>query len=143
MANLPALSKKVPARLTEFGEPMKRSGGELRGALPIVPTKIPEDPLRQELARIEVNIGFPGKTIRGKELSDEEYRKYKEIAGQETETILKRVVLHPRYNKLRDSAKKALIDKAINKARKTAKSKFFRWLKESGINLSEWINENK
>jgi len=141
-ANLPGLSKKVPARLTQFGAPAERPGGKPRGALPIVPTKIPEDPLREELARLEVNIGFPGQKIMEKKLSDEEYRKYKEIAGKETETILKRVVFSDGYKKLEDKVKKAIVDKAIDRARKIARMKLFRWLKENNL-LGKWKNKNR
>jgi len=144
ISNIPGLSKKVPARLTQFGEEMERPGGRLRGILPIVPTEIPKDPVRKELARLEIDIGFPTGTIKGRNLSEDEYRKYKELAGKETETILTRVINHSRYEALNDKAKKDLIGKAINKARENARLKLFRWLKQETPDIFKaWADEEE
>ena len=128
ISNIPFASETMPKRQTALGTEIERSGGRLRGILPIVPMKKTDDPVYQELDRLDRAIGFPSKTIQetifkdGKlqkvevKLNQNEYRQYLKLVGESKRDRLERLFQAPLYTVLKDEGKLELIDRVLQSA---------------------------
>ncbi|GAG18216.1 unnamed protein product, partial [marine sediment metagenome] len=81
--------------------------------------------LNEELNRLKATMGFPSTSAFGKELSNKEYKKLREISGKMIADILTGVISEPEYNQLTDYQKKQLINKVVDKVKTKAKGKLF------------------
>lgn len=116
-SSLPGVSKRLPERLTQFGEPQTRTTGE-RMAEVLSPVRIKHqstDPVYQELDRLRV--GLPNSRTKVYEAGKSRPTTPEERHAETTSTgpILKRAyeatINNPRYADLPDETKRALLEK--------------------------------
>jgi len=109
------------ARLNNFGEEIKLPGSWLRQWLPFKWSDTTNDPIEQELERLDQYPGLPSKevTIAGEkhELPDELWREYAILYGVTTKEAIGRVMGGRRYARLSDAQKSKVLDRAIRRAR--------------------------
>lgn len=128
-AQIPGLSKEVPARLDVFGNTKEKPGGSIGAVSFVKPTKETSDALTKELETTGVRIGFPQRTVNGEKLNDEQYRDYLEESGQAIRTVMERIIKMPGYQKLSLKQRKVVLDKVVDdvssKVRKAVRQKRF------------------
>jgi hypothetical protein len=114
MAGLPGLSQNVPARLDAFGEDVQR---ESPAWLPINVTTEKDTPLNRELARLDIDVGFVGDSIRGMPLNRGEQAEYQRAVGKARKQLLEQLVSHDAYQRADDATRAKMMEAAIVKAR--------------------------
>lgn len=123
-ARLPFASQNLPARLDEFGHVVERRRSGLDAISPLQPTRIgPTDPVRAELDRDGVALGFVSEVIGGVKLNDTESRQYLEMAGNDAYAALTILFSSPEYRAAADKRERdRLRDRAINVVRGRARA---------------------
>jgi hypothetical protein len=121
--NIPGLSKQVPAKLTAFGEEVKRTSPSYSpiNVAPASPTVV-----TNELNRLEINVGFVGDTIsmgtgKSLDLTREEQRAYQIIAGRQAKQNVYKLITSAIYIDMTDDQRTNEIGKAVNDAREYAR----------------------
>lgn len=120
-SNIPGMSQNVPARMNNFGEDQMQPGS------PVNPYKYQQandSPLETELARLRVEPGATGKTLRGIDLTRQENADYHRMSGQMVKERLQRAMADPRYAGSSEAQKAKVLQTAIDHA-KTAAQKAF------------------
>jgi len=129
-AGLPVVSKKVPARLTAFGEEAQRQSPAWS---PIQVSTSRDNPVDAELGRLGFNIGFVGTTIDNKKLTREQQDEYQREAGAAVRLALDELVRRADYRRKNDAGKEKAIEKARDDARDLVRSRLKRkWGNELG-----------
>lgn len=129
---IPGLSNSLPPRRNLWGEPIYLQGGLGPDLIsPIYTSTMKLDPVSQELVRLELPVGMPGKTIEGVPLDPHEYDAYvvlqgaKPILGDMTLkqrlTDLMQSDLYKRSSDGKDGGKKVLIQQWVSTYRDRAK----------------------
>ena len=119
-SQVPGLSRRVPARLTAFGEEAKR---ETPAWSPIVVSPAHQDAVDAELERLGINIGFVGETIGGVPLTREQQYAYQQLAGQMVKKALARLVQRGYYKGASDDRKEYQIRRAVDAQRAAARKR--------------------
>lgn len=123
-----ALSQTLPfgttlaePRLNVWGEEIVLPGGPLRQWLPYKWSAETDDPLENELWRLEIYPGMPSPniTIRGEKvrLPEKVYREYVQSFGKRLHSYLSEAIKKRPYLQKSDSEKKEYIEKVIRKIR--------------------------
>jgi len=125
---VPWLSQEVPPIRNVWGEKAEREGG-LGGVLtPVRTTTAREDPVDQEIKRIDYEMGFPAKDPRGFKLDAWHYDMYHAMTGSKIKQALDRLIQNPDYKRSPDSIKKKAIKNIVEVIRD-------RWKKEMLFNV--------
>jgi len=115
-SQIPFLSRWLPPRLTQFGQPLTRPGGLGASLLnPATATKATPDAVTQELDRLNVYPGMPGKNLTiGKQKvtrSPAELNQTLQQFGPILQDVLGRTIQSPGYQALDDDQKKLALEK--------------------------------
>ena len=166
-ARLPGYSSTVPARRNIWGEKI-----ELEGALgpdmisPFYTSTEIEDPVTDEMLRLEISVGMPPKHVfgtrptdspfaapdprRGVELLPEEYDRYVELAGKELKIgglglhdKLKQMINSESYKGKSDLLKQSLIQRTFSIYREAAQQKLLQEFPELQDAVREKIQERR
>jgi len=125
-ASVPGLSQNLMPRLNVFGAETRR---ESPAYLPVEARLARNDPVDNELARLNVNIGFAGNSIRNVALSRDEQQAYQRLRGTKLKEMLDRVVASPIYQNLDDTSKAAVLERA---GQRVANAAGLEYLKQLG-----------
>lgn len=117
-AGIPILSQEVKPRLNIFGEPSIRQTPAIS---PISISKEQESLLNTELNKHQVNIGFVGESINGVKLTDDQSRKYQEIAGPLVKAAIIHAIESEDYKGLSTEDAKSALESAASKAKAQAR----------------------
>ena len=122
---LPGLSQQVPPRLTAFGEEARR---ESPAWSPISITPEKQSAIDTELGRLDVDVGFVGKSIAGLALSRERQQEYQQNAGQIVKLALNELFTSNSYQALNDLEKEKAIERTVANIRdKVREALLKRW----------------
>jgi len=100
-SRIPGWSQTLSARLNFWGQPITLSGGLGPDIIsPIYSSYSKDDPVANELIRLEYYPAMPQRSIQGKDIPDDLYWNYVEMAGKPAHTALQRLVTSPGYRKL-------------------------------------------
>ena len=127
-SNIPGLTGRVPERVTAFGETPERPSPAL---FPVQISRESQSAVDAELERLNIEVGFVGKTIGGQQLTRSQQLQYQTIAGQETLRRLEVLVSKSSFQRLSDEDKETTIEKRIGDAREEARKQMLRIMKES------------
>jgi hypothetical protein len=119
-SNVPGLSTSVQPRIDRFGEDVQRPGGARAAVDPFNVSGAVNDPVASELSRLGIRLSLPTDNITlpaGVQLSDEDALTLRRGKGQAVRNALERLVADPRYQRLPDLAQKAMLERAIRRAR--------------------------
>jgi hypothetical protein len=131
-ARIPGLSDTLPPRRNLWGEPIMLEGGLGPDLIsPIYTTTKKLDAVAQELARLEIPVGMPGKNIDGVPLNPQEYDAYVVLQGahpiigdmtlrQRLEDLM-RSDIYQRSSDGKDGGKKVLIQTWVSRYRDMAR----------------------
>ena len=124
-SRIPGFSQDLPARLNLWGEPIILSGGLGPDIIsPIYSSFSNNDPVSNELVRLDYSPSMPQRSIGGKEIPQDLYWKFVERAGKPAHRALERLVTSPEYRKLDKypSLQIAEIEKFIGITRSNARA---------------------
>jgi len=115
---IPGLSKTLPAAIDITGKPVKREGGPIWQM--IVPATIStekDNPVLNELNRLNVSMGMPSKTTKAGKM---EPGKYARMTSQEWDYISRQIsstISQPFYRKISDEVKTRILKSIISRQR--------------------------
>tara|TARA_R110000824_G_scaffold154066_2_gene325963 strand:+ start:965 stop:4102 length:3138 start_codon:yes stop_codon:yes gene_type:complete len=124
MSGLPVLSERVQPRMTAFGEPVQRLGGEgvggffYRKSWPIKSSPEVRDPIADELSRLGVRVGLPSPrlTLPGDmKLTREEETRLMQAKGTRLREAFERFIQNPVYSQLPDNSRRRVLEKMKRK----------------------------
>jgi len=118
-SRIPGVSKSIRPRLDTFGEPIRKKG-ILNRVSPFPVTKFEEDPVAQEMIRLDVGIAQQGRRLRTIPLSKDERFDINRIAGPIAKDVLDVVVNNQQYKKAPDEVKAKVLNKIIRKSKSGA-----------------------
>lgn len=118
-ANIPGLSQQVREKLDLFGDPVQKKGNAFERILSPVPTsEVINNPIINELERLGVKVGIPGK-VQGKvSLNSDEYYVLRRTTGQTLKAALTVLINSDRYKQMADSQKTKAVEEIIDEAKK-------------------------
>ena len=112
-AQLPGISRTIPAKRNIFGEAIKRTGGLSGAVADIFPKFTPStDPLREELRNIKVTIQPISRVVDGVRLNAEQYENLQIIAGKKFKEKMELILNQPGYEEVPNAAKEQAIKKS-------------------------------
>lgn len=114
MAKIPWLSRELMPHRDVFGEPMASH-------TPITVSKVNNDPVIQEMLRMQVWPHEVGKTIRGVKLTEQQYDDYARIAGKNAKQQLDNLVLRPNWQQIPGHLRRQIMQKTVTGAREQAR----------------------
>ncbi|MCJ7791869.1 MAG: hypothetical protein MUP49_05635 [Dehalococcoidia bacterium] len=118
-SGIPGLSWRVPPKLNVFGETTER---QTPWYSPINITTEDNSRLNIELNKHDINIGFVGDSINNVKLTDDQQRKYQELAGTMSKVSILSLINSPEYKEMTDVEQKSAIQSASNAAREDART---------------------
>lgn len=122
-SRIPGLSTSLLPRRDIWGEPIRREGGLGPDRLsPIYLTAIKSDFISREMLRLGVWKSQPARSIRGVELTDEQYGRFQQTSGRLTRQALSTVVGRPGWDQIPAYAQANLINRLFDRARESARS---------------------
>jgi len=114
-----------PVRSPYTGEPIVREGGLGPDILsPVYTSTVKDNPVAKMAEELGVKVSKPQRKIMDIELSDAQYDKYSELTGRYVKNSLDMLVRNPGFNNMPAWARKEYMEKAVNRARKTARTEF-------------------
>lgn len=120
---IPGKSQDVPVRRSIWGEPIKLEGSLGPDMLsPIYTSRVKNDPVNQELIKLEIWPAALDRKIRGVELKPDQYDAYQRVAGRLSKTTLDQIVKQPAWLQLPDYARREVIVNTIQNTRETARN---------------------
>lgn len=132
---LPGIGRELQPRVSRFGEPVRRVGGEgLRGALqrkswPISISPEVRDPMDAEISRLGVRIGEPSPrlTLRGDmKLTRDEETRLMQTKGRRLRETLERFMTSDRYQRLSDEQRRTVIERLKDRTNTRSNDQFRR-----------------
>ena len=129
MARIPGLSSDLPPRRNIFGEAIYLEGSLGPDWVSPLWTKTPKNnPVAQELIRLEASISMPEREIRGAELTPQQYDEFAELSGRIATNAARSVISTPFYrnlnqavgDKVADIQRLEMLKKIFSTARTTA-----------------------
>lgn len=104
-AKIPGWSKDLPARLDLFGEPVIYQGGLGPDIMsPIYTSSMKDDPVRDEIARLEVPIAYIAKSLDGIELDSQQHHDLSKFSAEGLHDALEKEMNSYEYvNRLTDN----------------------------------------
>jgi hypothetical protein len=125
-ARIPGMSKDLLPRRDIWGKEIERAGTAItRLASPVPYSEAKQGKADKELVRLDLHPSAPGKTIRGIELTPQEYDAYSEQAGKEARRRVENYVNGSSYPLIKDEIKKMVITRMIDVSRQATGSKIF------------------
>jgi hypothetical protein len=129
MNRLPGLRQELPEKLNALGETSTYQNNGVIGALldPTNPSRPTDDPLIQELSRVEYNLNRVGKTLAlddekgADKLTPELRREYQRRAGLYIKDFLPKVISSSAYQSATTEQQNYLVESAVNKAKAKAR----------------------
>lgn len=119
IAQIPVLSKTLPAKRNIFGETIKRVGGAAAQLANIFPKFTPDtSPLREELRTLDVVIQPVSRVVDGVRLTAREYETLQIIAGKKFQESFEKILALPGYQDISNAQKEKVIKKAKSNADK-------------------------
>ncbi|MGE0774204.1 MAG: hypothetical protein AB7G25_07000 [Sphingomonadaceae bacterium] len=126
-ARIPIVSKSLPARTDVWGRPIVNEGGLGPNIVsPIWVNTRRNDPVNKALLDLGVNVGRPSRPrVEGKSVDDDQFREYRNRAGQLTHGALLPYVTSPEWPSLSLEDQEDLVERLKRDARKEAKAGMF------------------
>lgn len=129
-AGVPGISETVPPRIDRFGEAVTREGGPTRRALdPFNASTVKHDPVADELARLGVKLTLPSRSVTGQTLTRQQEVDVQQRRGRAVRAALERLVAAPGYQRMSDTLKTEVLEKAIETARRRESQRIVRELR--------------
>lgn len=122
-SRVPLLRDDVSKRMGIWGEPRKTAAAD-SGIFsifdPVNFHKTKDDPVLNEMRRLNIDIGLPTDTLNGVKLTPKEYEVYQGTAGYNIKQSLDLLMNDPLYQKIPDSQKPDAISAVIDTQREIA-----------------------
>jgi hypothetical protein len=123
-SRIPNLSKELYPVRNVWGEPIELSGAAGPDIIsPIYVSTIKNDPVAQEVARLNVSISRAERKIDGIQLTDQQYDSYVYASGTMAKQIVRQYILSDAWPELPDYKKKEIIKDTISRTRRVARTR--------------------
>jgi hypothetical protein len=121
-SRIPGMSQTLLPRRDIWGEPIRREGGLGPDRLsPVYLTAIKSDFISREMLRLGVWKAQPARSIRGVELTGDQYDRFQQISGRLTRQALSAVVGRPGWDQMPSYAQANVINRIFDRARESAR----------------------
>ena len=122
-AKIPYESEDLLPKRDIWGEPLpNKSVLGVPGFSSIYETAVSNDPVNQAMVKLGISPAAPTRKIRNVELTDEQYDKYCQVAGQTAKMRLDAIVGQSGFSDLPPEAQVEIIHKTIEKSREMARN---------------------
>ncbi|WP_072384058.1 thermonuclease family protein [Novosphingobium sp. NDB2Meth1] len=122
-ARIPGASERLLPRRDVWGREVTSEGGVGPDILsPVYTSSAKSDPVNKALIDAGVSVGMPSKSVRGVELTPEQYDRYHAVAGQKSYAAVSELISSDQWNGLDEEGKQDAVTKAVTAARKAAAS---------------------
>lgn len=123
-SRVPGASETLPQKLTVWGDPIKRTGSPVARFLsPVQVSQRKGSPVEKEVARLSINVGYPGRKAKGGEIPTGDYWTFVKRSGQQAKALLNRMVESPSWENYPDEMKAKIIRSVVEKTREIHKAK--------------------
>lgn len=148
-SRIPGYSKELPPRRDLWGEPIVLGGGLGPDIIsPLYMSKEKDSPVDREMIEHGVEVSMPTRSIKGAELTPEEYSKLVELAGRPAKKALEEIIKSSSYKRGTDGAdgsKAETIKRVVSAYRQAARAQMMkdspdlqqRILEAQGIEVEE------
>jgi hypothetical protein len=124
-SRIPGQTDKAQPMLNRFGDPRKREAGLLEQMLwPFRRTKLNNDPVYKEIARLGVHFDDLPKYWEGRKLTPDQYTDLVQFTGRLAKKQLDALITSPNWNKIPDNIQIEEIRKILTDATKDGKDLF-------------------
>jgi hypothetical protein len=121
-SRLPGFREDLPVKRNFFGEPIKLQGGYGPDiASPIFTSKENKDPVVKEMLKLSILPSPIARTVRGVELTPDEYDRLQVITGTVVHTALTKVVTSQGWQSLPKPVRADIMNKIITRAREAGR----------------------
>lgn len=132
-SRIPGASKNLPAKLTVWGEPIKRPGSPVGRMLsPMQISQEKGSPIEKEMLRLDLDIGYPSKKIGNVELTPDEYWGMVKQSGERAKKVLDAAVSSPAWNQLSEYKREQFIKSTVNRFREPVRQQLIIGLMKDG-----------
>ena len=139
---IPGLAGRVPARVSSFGEIVKRKPVGITRFVPFPITNAERNIVADELSRLDMSIGYPSKNLTNltgteEKLKRDEYNQLLMRKGGATVNTLQKLISSQYYSRLPDSIKTKMIENIVSKISQVTKDE----LKiKKFVSQSDWVD---
>jgi hypothetical protein len=121
-AKIPWSSDNLPPKRNVWGQEVEKTGNALERTLSPSPiTKESDDPVKLEVARLQLGLGMPAKDFRGMRMDNQQYDQYTKRAGE----LAYGMVSEALKSDMTDNDKRLVIPMLVQKARTIAGVEIF------------------
>jgi hypothetical protein len=131
IAQTPFISEKLPARMDPFGDDIKIEKPGLRMAAVGISTRR-NDPVWNEINRLDLNLGFPSDTYEGYQLSQVQHLALIKVSGQTFKRAIQLLMKSPGYRSLTDDERRKEIRYMQSQIRDQVKESLFGHMQSPG-----------
>jgi hypothetical protein len=130
-AGVPGLSTSVAPRIDRFGEVVTREGGPARRALdPFNVSSSKRDPVAAELARLGVQLSLPSARVSDQQVTRPQEVETQQRRGRAVRASLERLMGTPGYQRMSDTLKVEVVERAIQTARRRENQRIVRDMRQ-------------
>jgi hypothetical protein len=123
MARIPGAAETLPPKLTVWGDPVTRTGTPVsRFVSPVQLSKEKGSPIEKEVARLDIDVGLPGRKVGNVELEQGQYWDMVKNAGQQAKGVLNDLASQPGWDETPDVVKEKLIRSVVDRFRDAERS---------------------
>jgi hypothetical protein len=139
-SRIPGLSESLPPKLTVWGEPAERPGSAVgRFLSPMQISQEKGSPIEKELTRLDLDIGYPSRKIKGVDIPQEQYWQMVKSAGEPAKKILDKMVTSGKWDTMPDKLKEKIISSVVEKFRDAETRKIeAQFLKQGKLKAVNW-----
>lgn len=122
-SRIPGLRETLFPSRNVWGEPITPEGavGPDYGS-PLRTSTISDDPVNERMVALKLWPAKPGRTIRGVELTEQQYDDYTRTAGRLAKMRLDAIVANPQFANAPDFVQRDIMDKMIDDSRESART---------------------
>jgi hypothetical protein len=117
-SRIPLASESLPPKLTVWGESVERPGSAVgRFLSPMQISQAKGSPIEKTLVKLELDIGYPSRKIKGYEIPQDEYWAMVKAAGEPAKKILDTLATSARWSTMDAKIQSKLISSVVEQFR--------------------------
>ena len=139
-SRIPLATESLTPKLTVWGEPRERPGSPIGRMLsPMQISKEKGSPIEKEMVKLDLDIGYPSRKIKGYDIPQEQYWNMVKSSGEPAKKILDKLATSERWITLPDKIKEKTISSVVGQFRDAEARKIeARLIREGKIKAVTW-----
>jgi len=139
-SRIPLATESLTPKLTVWGEPRERPGSPIGRMLsPMQISKEKGSPIEKEMVKLDLDIGYPSRKIKGYDIPQEQYWNMVKSSGEPAKKILDKLATSEKWLSLPDKIKEKTISSVVTQFREAEARKMeARLIREGKIKAVNW-----